>query len=673
MTDVEIFICNKSGKSSVGTVSTEHDEPSKGPENDKDESNEGEQSWFSTSIQSRFARHAVNLSVYVNNVLVRYKFFDSFVISCKIDSISFVNIPDNEWVDFVQDPNVWIAKGLLVQEVRIFMEKNTDLIGTATIGTLQLSCLVPLFSLLDKDWKCDTDRKIPILGELSCMNIEVTEEIFGAFYEIQTHIWEPGTPGTHQSKQRKKLEWIRELELGKEVWSLDVGLTIGKFSSRVELGKGSGVVEQAVDILLNHVMFHSESRDGSSEIVFAVESWIVDISLNQFQHKVSVFKGMTVESGSCKHALSTTVRVSKERRKTVAINVGDIVVTMPWESLDLINQLIHLWESWFAFKGNDDTDYDLLEEVTFAGHSLDMGMSFKDDKLSLLLSDIELTGNNAETELYFGLSIYLYPNISGARNTLRTSLSNKITVSGKKNAKCLSFELSTFQIAVCDLGVMTRLYGCLFGKIKEDFVKLNSNMPHFVVSIGCNQVRSCFNFKDRAAKLGGDMHIHFAIGYSKGHLSALGMSLDFLPSDVTVSIKTMTASLTEVESDVSLLEICASRMLFKQSTDMQKLCLTNFSVDFRVPSYNIEPLFQCIFCLAPENSNTDTSANYSRAVTLKTLTLTTILDDGKLAIWFSGIHFVRDLDGSERLVISNFGVNTEYPMNKRFSVICVHR
>jgi hypothetical protein len=99
-------------------------------------------SWVGTSIRSRLIRSALNLSLYVED-LTFTEDLGTHQATIQVGSLSLLNISVEDWVDLVRNPDGWLGKALVLEEL-------TVLVGSSRLhlGSMQLSSVLPVYEFL---------------------------------------------------------------------------------------------------------------------------------------------------------------------------------------------------------------------------------------------------------------------------------------------------------------------------------------------------------------------------------------------------------------------------------------------------------------------------------------------------------------------------------------------
>ena len=667
-------LCNKTGNSGPKTVSTSTSGNQSGdspdPHHDGNSSDKAAQSWLSTSIQSRLVRHAANLSIFVKNLLLRYKCLDSLVLSCRVDSLSLVNIPDQEWTGLVRDPNAWLSKGILIQGMRISLEKDGVSIGEGTINSFQLSCLLPLFSLLGEEQDFDGNQKIPVFAEISLIDLKVADGSLEAFYDgwYASDGGSPmASPNTYRKDETRNWNWTQQLKIEETAWTLDIGLTVGRCKVLFISNKCQNAIPYKVDISLDHLILHLESEDGASKGLFAIESWTLDILEKDSLSWKTVFKGLPHERGSdlCKHAIAANMLVSKVQKSSFEINVGEIFLNIPWDGMDILNSWIVWWSRFIPSKGGE-TNHDAPTEFSMSAQLLDMGISYKSSRLSFRLIQIEVHMSELEAEFVFGISVGLQGNPPAIADSL-VSLSNQIRVVGKLAGNTIECNASPIHIVLHGLDLIASLYGCCFGRLGENFVEwvnLSSSTP---LSVSCeiSEIQSSFDLKKKTLILCADLVTCVNVGNSKLCVSIAGLYFS-LSTAIAVDMGTLRVLVNQSSHSTPLLQIIASCASFGQNLERKKVYLPSLCVDVEIQRLvDIGPLIQCLHSLTPEDMSTPTTAEMHREslpveIDVETISLATRLEDRRWSFWFSGLHFLKSqCNNTESLTVLDLGAALE--------------
>lgn len=679
LTDVEVSLCKKPTSSSQTLVDTSNKQAGIEPQSEDNGSRKDGQSWLSVNIQSRLLRHAVNLSVFIKKMLVQFK-YSCFVISCKIESVSLVNIPDNEWMGLVKDPNVWLGKGLLCQEMKILVKKDGHLLGTAVIESLQLSCLLPLFSFWNKESDSNEQNTMPILGEISSVDFEIADEIFSAFQESQTnaskmHCHQNGNP--HDIRSQNEIEvmkWIKEVKIEEYNWFLDIGLTVGRCKMDIVSRQHTDVPCRAV-LLLDHVIFHSESNVECVEILFAIESCVLDILSEDSKLRSCIFKGSPAELCPGSQAISAIFSIPEAKQGSFNLTLGDMGITLPWDRIDVIDDWVLLWKKCFPPESGSSKEMplDALAISVFA-YSIDLGISFKNIRFYVAIDEVKLDGDFMDASLGFEMHVCFQDSSSSppGKDKVETTLSNQIKVLVKKYGSELSLSSGAVNVSLLDLAGISHLYSCIFGKYNNDISDLNLTSTHFSIALGSSEIQCSMNLKNGEIVFCTSLHASLAVGNTKACLRTSEMSCRFSSGITQIDTSFVRLMVAEKDFNTNYLDLNLSGLLLDQNTEKKRLSVSNASLDTRVQSLDLEPLFRCLFCLWSGKSVPGTSVELSSEFEIETATITSCIEDSKLDIWLSGINFAK-CDNDESLVIMNFGANIEPSMQRSIPILMLKR
>lgn len=680
LTDVEVSLCKKPTSSSQTLADTPDKQAGTEPHSEDNGSRQDGQSWLSVNIQSRLLRHAVNLSVFIKKMLVQYK-YGCLVISCKIESVSLVNIPDNEWMGLVKDSNVWLGKGLLCQGMKIVFEKDGHLLGTAVIESLQLSCLLPLFSFWNEESDSNEQNTMPILGEISSVDFEIADEIFSAFQELQTNT---SKMNSHQNenprdlcskKETEIVTWIKEVKIEEYNWFLDIGLTVGRCKMDIVSRQHTDVLYRAV-LLLDHVIFHSESNIACVEILFAIESCVLDILSEDSMLRSCIFKGSPAELSPGSQAISAIFSIPEGKQGSFNLTLGDMGITLPWDWIDVIEDWVVLWGQCFPPESGSSKEMpsDALGAISVFAYSINLGISFENRRLSVAIDEVKLDGDLMDASLGFKMRVCFQDSSSSpaGEDTVETTLSNQIKVLVKKDGSELSFSSGAVSISLLDLAGISHLFSCIFAKYNTDISDLNLTSTHFSVALGSSEIQSSMNLKNGEVMFCTSLHASLAVGNTKACLSTSEMSCRFSSGITQIDTSIVRLLVVEKEFNTTYLDLNLSGLLLDQNTEKKRLSVSNASLDTRVQSLDLEPLFRCLFCIWSEKSVPGTSVELSSEFEIETATITTCIEDSKLDIWLSGINFAK-CDDDESLVIMNFGANIEPSVQRSIPILLLKR
>lgn len=684
LTDVDVSLRNNPGKSSPQTASSGKQFRGNSPnhQNDDIRSKKSSQTWLSTSIYSRFVRHAVNLSIFVKNLLLKYKCSGSLVLSCRIDSLSFVNIPEEEWTGFVTDPNAWLSKGLLIQGMRISLERDRVVTLQSTINSLQLSCLLPLSSLLGDEEGSDDNQKIPAFAEISSVDLEIVDDVledFQDFWHAFYGVSYPASPSAYRKHEVKNWDWIqRELKLEGNIWSLDIGLTIGRCKVVFMSDRSQDDVSYAMDILLDHLILHLESENGTSKLFFAIESWSLYASGSDSLSWNTVFKGLPVEDGAdvSKHAIEATAFVSKEQKSYFKIILGETFLNISRDDIDILKRWAVQLRRFIVLQ-QQKTEHNTLGEFAITAHSVDVGMSYKCSRLSFWLTQIEIRRCVYEAKLALGVHVGL----QGSPLTIadgRKSLSNQIRVRGRMAENFIELIVSPINIFSSGLDLLAGWISCCFGRFGENLIDWeNLATTPFSISWEIGEIQSSFNLIDRTFNLRTDLNLCVRVGNLSVYASINGMFLS-LSSGISIDMSTIRGVVRQSGHSTPFLQVSLSGALVSQSEGQQKVHLPNICVDVEIQRLDLEPLVQFLYCPPPENISTSNNAELYRKscpieIEVETISLTTRLEDRRWAFWLSGLRFVQCRRNIESLVVFDFGAEIESSNWQDTGFLCFQR
>ncbi len=116
----------------------------------------GGASWVGMSIRSRLIRSGLNVSLFVEDLTFTENLGTHEAI-VRVGSLSVVNIPVEDWKGLVRNPDGWLGKAVVLEDVHVSIGENR-----MHVGSMHLSSVLPLYSFLaeDFDYACEGDRYV---------------------------------------------------------------------------------------------------------------------------------------------------------------------------------------------------------------------------------------------------------------------------------------------------------------------------------------------------------------------------------------------------------------------------------------------------------------------------------------------------------------------------------
>lgn len=684
MSDVRIFFCSRRENVSPPTVPAARDGPPEGSKSDGQDSTKTGQNWLSTIVHSHFVRQAVNVSIFVENLMLHFDLCCPFSLSCEIESLTFVNIPDDGWVGLVKDPKGWLSKGLLIQGVKISIEEDEKLLGAILIHSMQVSCLLPIFTLFGENLNYEDERKMPLLAEISTIKFELTSDFPRAIEKIHLIAFArnegfsiyQGDTDKDEERKHSRWEWIRGVTVGGVVWYLDIGLTLGKLS--IKLGSNRERlhgIPYELEILFEHLIFHSESQGEEFECLFAIECWNIDLSCEGFsgQNTVTISKGNPRNSGdSDDHALSAIFHTSLKQPRSIEINCGDIEFTFPWESVNVINGWIQWWKSCLPLPSKGTTQrnpWGALQGISFVGHSLIVGSLFENNRLSFHVGNIDFGGNDAKQEAKFQIQIALFQHV--AKTNKKTTLSNEVEILMVIRNGDVILTCDFVHFILYDLEMMACFYGCLIGKAPIELCQMDSKSAPFELFLGSEEGPSIICVKNKGTDLKTRIRLSLNIGDVQAHLIA-NIVLSISLGNFSLEVTTARIKMTEGEVDIPDLDFCLSGLTIEESSNTRRVFLSTVSIDVQSNGLNLEPMFQCLLSFSQVSSKPVNSTIPIKMI-IETISFTSGVKNEKMCAWCCGMTLVRNLDGIQSVTIQNFGADLETLTFEHYPILVVDR
>ena len=116
----------------------------------------GGASWVGMSIRSRLIRSGLNVSLFVEDLTFTEDLGANKAI-VHVASLSVVNIPAEDWEELVRNPDGWLGKAVIMEDVHVSIGESR-----MHVGSLHLSSVLPLYEFLaeDFDYTGEGDRHV---------------------------------------------------------------------------------------------------------------------------------------------------------------------------------------------------------------------------------------------------------------------------------------------------------------------------------------------------------------------------------------------------------------------------------------------------------------------------------------------------------------------------------
>ena len=106
----------------------------------------GGASWVGMSIRSRLIRSGLNVSLFVEDLTFTENLGTHQAI-VRVGSLSVLNIPAEDWVGLVRNPDGWLGKAVVLDDVHVSIGQTQ-----MHIGSMHLSSVLPLYEFLAEDF-----------------------------------------------------------------------------------------------------------------------------------------------------------------------------------------------------------------------------------------------------------------------------------------------------------------------------------------------------------------------------------------------------------------------------------------------------------------------------------------------------------------------------------------
>jgi len=106
----------------------------------------GGASWVGMSIRSRLIRSGLNVSLFVEDLTFTENLGTHQAI-VRVGSLSVLNIPAEDWVGLVRNPDGWLGKAVVLDDVHVSIGETQ-----MHIGSMHLSSVLPLYEFLAEDF-----------------------------------------------------------------------------------------------------------------------------------------------------------------------------------------------------------------------------------------------------------------------------------------------------------------------------------------------------------------------------------------------------------------------------------------------------------------------------------------------------------------------------------------
>ena len=120
-------------------------------------------SWVGMSIRSRLIRSGLNVSLCVEDLTFMEEVRDGSTAIVRLGSLRVANIPTDDWVGLVRDPETWLGKAVVIEDLEVSVGGSLLRVGSAHV-----SSVLPIYEFLDDSFEYSgSDRIVPVCIELN--------------------------------------------------------------------------------------------------------------------------------------------------------------------------------------------------------------------------------------------------------------------------------------------------------------------------------------------------------------------------------------------------------------------------------------------------------------------------------------------------------------------------
>jgi len=120
-------------------------------------------SWVGMSIRSRLIRSGLNVSLCVEDLTFTEEVRDGSTATVRLGSLRVANIPTDDWVGLVRDPETWLGKAVVIEDLEVSVGGSLLRVGSAHV-----SSVLPIYEFLDDSFEYSgSDRIVPVCIELN--------------------------------------------------------------------------------------------------------------------------------------------------------------------------------------------------------------------------------------------------------------------------------------------------------------------------------------------------------------------------------------------------------------------------------------------------------------------------------------------------------------------------